>query len=438
MCQSYSEINRKINEILEEDGYTGDRYRIGFIDSSIFDEDKLMEDFPGLYEPVTLPPLGVSGVNFTSSPKPGAKYCINVDWFQVTTRGIFLKFDKYAEPEPVIFFDKGEIALERDQDRFGGTKHFKHVYKVFLHGEHFGEFVCTPRNPNILDKHLCQFKIENHHLYSRGWVERVNYLFQSLGVVVNNVTRLDIALDGGGFFDIHEDYEKGFYDKLGKASIVTYRTGNRRLTGFDVGRKSSSKRITCYNRTQKIRTDNKVYIKAYWKRNNLDVSQDVERLELKLKAKAVKDIKDFDMNRLEDCAYLAGIMKAQMSNFYEFVERSTDSNVSRRERISAVDWDELTSERIEKVGEVRPPNVLWSLKRRISFDMLEYYAKQETLAADLFDQVESKNYELARSYGIEDWFIGKLRYWERQKEVHSLIIQERQKAKTFRSQLANW
>lgn len=433
MCKYYANIG----QIVQPEPIIGCP---GIDDPAALELETIFEEMPSF---VNLTPYKYNGgqlyidpENGVNSPEIAKRYCINVDWFSATLRGLFLDFNEYGDPNPVVVRDHGEIGLERDLERAGGTKHYKFVYKVYIQGELFGEILTIPRNTAILDGDLSQIKIENHCLYTSDWFEKFTYLCKNLGLVLNNITRLDIALDGHGFLNFHQDYEYGLYEKLGKATLCTYWSGNRVMTGFDVGRKSSSKHLTCYNRSKRIKSDNKTFLYKYWKQNDLDISQDVERLELKLKSKAIKQIENFDPQRLTDPVYLASIMQLHLKNYYEFTEASSDQNVSRRKKIQPVDWSAIKTERIEKAKEVKAPNVLWALKRRITFDMQEFYAKCDTGVNSLFDQVHTRNWELAKLYGVGDWFLVKMKHWEKQKKVHDAIRAQR-KAVNYRSHFVN-
>ena len=257
----------------------------------------------------------------------------------------------------------------------------------------------------------------------------------ALGTIVNNVNRLDIALDGHGFMDFHEGFERGLYDKKGKAKCCTYRTGRREITGFDIGSRASNKMLTGYVKGKELEVSNKLYIREAWQRNGLHDLDRVERLELKLKAKAVKQIEEFAIDRLEDSVFLASIMRLQLDNFYEFVENGFDTNVSRREEISPIAWSSLETELLHKSKEVKAPNVLWRLRQRISFDMLEFFAKEEQVAFTLLDQVPYECYTLAKAYGILEWFERKIKFWEKEREFHRLIRKEKATAGTFRTEV---
>jgi hypothetical protein len=128
-------------------------------------------------------------------------------------------------------------------------------------------------------------------------------------------------------------------------------------------------------------------------------------------------------------------MRLQLKNFYEFVEVGFDTNVSRKETISAIDWDNLETELLQKSKEIKKPNVLWRLRHRIAFDMLEFYAKEERVEEDdsLFNAVPYECYILAKSYGILEWFEKKQKFWQKEKELQHYIKKEKATAGQFRS-----
>lgn len=381
------------------------------------------------------------------------RYCINVDWFEATLEGNWLPHNEMGDPLPVISKLNGDLILERDPARWNGTKHYQYCYLVYLYGEPVATIITHPRNAIMGQRDadggtrsLSQLRIENHLLYRSGWLGIYSAILRGLGVVLNNVTRVDISVDGGEFLSQYQRLVGGEYKKLGRASHACYFDSNDKVTGFYIGSRSSERYVRGYSKTGEIKQagGHKSYILDSWKKAGLAAYDsgkgDVDRLEVVLKAKAIAQLDSFDIDRLEEDSYLAGIMRASLEKFYQFVradELERTGNISRCARIAPVDWGYFDAEQLQRLPTTKKPNVIWAVQRRITFDMLEYYARKAARGEDLFSQdtlysageAFAFNYELAKSYGVLDWFERKLPYWQKRQDFHYLMEQERQAAK---------
>lgn len=414
--------------------------------------------------------------------KPGAKYCINVDWFEATLEGSWLPHNEMGDPLPVISKMDGNLILERDPGRWNGTKHYQFCYLVYLYGEPVATIITHPRNaimgqrsPEEGTRALSQLRLENHLLYRSGWLKVYRAILEGLGVVLNNVTRVDISVDGGQFLEQYRALISGRYKKLGRAKHACHFTEKDEIEGFYIGSRSSDRYIRGYSKTREIRQagGHKSYILNSWEKANLEAYQggagEVERLELVLKAKAIAQMEKgmagqgepspigdalavaaiidggpeseaLDIDRLEDDAYLAGVMRAGLEKFYQFVdgdELARRGNISRCARIDPVEWSYFDAEQLQRLATTKKPNVIWAVQRRITFDMLEYYAKLAERGLTIFDEGELQsageafhfNRELAKSYGVLDWFERKLPYWQKRQDFHRMMKAERLAAK---------
>ena len=326
----------------------------------------------------------------------GYVYTIAADWVELTCLGYPTGYPVPGLPaEDEIKADDGNVTLRMAQGG-KGTKHYRHKYNIYV-GEDktaFASILVLPREGGVLQDNYNQLKIENEQLYVRGWAAKLRYVLSALSLRVNNVTRLDIALDGAGFFEVFNRFERGELEKVGKTTFathklaeleqvgeakqmgaltfVTHRTAGRTLTGFDWGKRSSDKFLTCYNKTREMASGKKGYICQFWQANGLELEQ-VERLELKLKAEAIKKTVDPDdgevgikLERLEDGAYLAGIMRAHLVNYFDFVLPGNDTNVTRRERLKFIKWEAIGAEKLERLTSTKPANEVWRAKQAAS------------------------------------------------------------------------
>jgi hypothetical protein len=314
-------------------------------------------------------PYKYNGGQLYATGKKAVKYTINSDWCELTARGVIVP--GYVEDPPrELTFENGSIRLELARNG-RGTQHYKFVYDVYTDEdpEPFALLLTAPRPGGVLHDGFNQLRVLNYQLYREGWTAKLNRAIRGLGLTLNNVTRLDIAMDGHGFFEFFQKFSRGQYDRVGKGKYSTHNEGNRELTGFDWGGKTSDKHITCYNKTKRIETENKAYVRDFWELNGLSIEKDVERLELKIRAKAIKKIADpetgelgVDLARLEDAQYLSGIFRAQCKNYFEFTLPSNDTNVTRRDRISPIDWEAFDGVQMQRLPTTKAPNEKWRAK----------------------------------------------------------------------------
>ena len=337
---------------------------------------------------------------------------ISMDWFECMIEG---KLVEFGSPLEMYEYDNKRILIQQVTSGAAarGTQFFKHKFEIYIDGKKFAYCLCETRNVNLIPKDFISLKLYNNILYELRPMERLNYLLEKMNWTFQNLTRLDIAVDGFGYIDVFRKWQQGTYLKVGscRSAQAHYGGAGLGLTGFDWGGglrgKKWNKRITCYNKSDKLTHEHKNYIGDFWKKSKLkreitcllngklatedkemfgkDGLQKVERLELKLRNEEIKKIgneidvvnrygeilfdKDsveykkelkknpvadwqgVDWKRLDDFQYLAGIMKVSMKNYFEFVsaeDAEKQKNISRVKRVKIVDWEKLGAEKLER------------------------------------------------------------------------------------------
>ena len=335
--------------------------------------------------------------------KSGQNLSISVDWFQIVTSGFISIIDEDNIQDSYCFDD---VTLVINEALRNGTKHYKVGFDVLYSGEMFGRLLILPRS-KVLAHDSGSLQVNNNILYQKGWIVRLESILNELQLVMNNVTRLDIAIDGAELFEDWNKYERGEYRISGKAETNVYRSANRTIKQFEVGSKRSNKMVVGYNKTKELARskNNKTYIHEHWKRFEIDTSTDVHRLELRLRNKAIKTIVDFDLSKLEDARYLSGIMRSQMENYFEYrLNNINDSNKRRADKVQPIDWNKLNYEQVNKQNKTSRANSVWSAKRYLTHGLREIHAGIKD-SKNLFDN--SKWKELNRTainYGLGEWW----------------------------------
>jgi hypothetical protein len=308
------------------------------------------------------------GYNYTERTNPShTPYTIAVDWLSLTCTG-FLFHSANKAPDVLNF---GNVELSRMK---GGTSHYTYRYQVKVNGEPFAVLLTTPRTGGALEANRPDFnelKIENHILYRQGWQDVLQDVLQATGLGFYHITRLDIALDGYRMLNIFERHQRGELRKIGRAKYSHHYDSKGTLSGVDWGSRSSDKHLTAYQVGKRVEVENKAYRAEFWQANGLNDVEAVERLELKLKADAVKQIVQSETGeigisfaQLDSPRFLAGIMQAQFSKWLEFrIPDPLQKNVSRLKKANVIDWALLDSVQMERLRTTKKPNAVWSAKR---------------------------------------------------------------------------
>ena len=334
---------------------------------------------------------------------PAIANTITMDWFQATLIG---KLVQYDTPLESYKYDNGRILLAK---RKAGTKHYQYVYDITVQGKPFAVICCCPRNTAILDKDFINYKAVNNTLYEVGYIARFEQLLQVMKWKVKNVSRVDIALDGHEYVNIMYKAASGEINRVGRAQANIYYNAKMKATGWDLGSKASNKWVTCYNKTKELNRSNKHYIKRFWKRSGLDLTEDIHRLELKLRNDAVKQIKDFDWKRLDDFEYLASMLRTHFTKFFEFRENTGKSNISREKVIEYIDWESIGAVKLEKLSTIETTEV-WGMKLAAKRMFWCYLATNKNHYVDL-------GREIAMNINCIQWFIDNLDKWKREFEM---------------------
>ncbi len=354
------------------------------------------------------------GQKFTHKPK---KLTISLDWFQFSILSPLL-VNETENPPKTISFGEDILLAKEGGAKENGIKDFKHCYQLLLNDEPFLQISTCPRS-SIIDANLSTIKVENYWLYRTGFITCLLYALEKMNATIKNISRLDIAVDGGDFLKDFTDLLHGKYLKLGKAKMAVEYKSDCTMQGGYIGSRSSDKFCRIYNKTTELASGdkNKTYIKDFWIKNGLD-AEEVERLEITLKTKAIRTIKDFDWTRLEDSKYLAGIMKSQMQKLYVLIPVTGSPNKSRREKIQPCFYPYFDAIEVERLPTTKKPNILWRVKRWVTHEMLRTFSKLDGTGQDLWDNAFTRCYKECKDYGILDWYKERLEKWEQDKKIH--------------------
>jgi hypothetical protein len=173
-----------------------------------------------------------------------------------------------------------------------------------------------------------------------------------------------------------------------------------------------------------LEKSNKYYIKKFWERTGLDTER-VERMELKLRNEAIKMIHNFDWKKLSDFEYLASIFRTYVEGGYvvnqetgnmkltrgivDFVEKGTDSNVSRKKRIQFINWDYLGGEKLERLS-TKQSNEIYRMKLSCKTLVWIYVATKKNTGKEYPHYLHLAR-EIAESINCLQWMVDKYEGW---------------------------
>lgn len=283
------------------------------------------------------------------------KHTIAVDWLEINLKA----------KSPQIFDTKDCYTSASQKTGFihsgNGNKFYKHQFEVNHEEKKFGTMFATSRSARLMEPDNVQLKVENNKLYELGWLDSLKSIMAENELTYKSCTRLDLALDGGNYFQLFEQWKDGAIDKVGKAKITAHFTGKRKTEGFYIGKGKSKKQLVCYNKSDEMKRTNKWYIGDFWKRAGLMDYEKVERLEIRMRNEENKKIFDMDFNALDNFEHLASLMQTHCKKFFEFVATGTQKNITRKQRIEPIDWNSIGGQLLDK-NSTRNTSEIWAGK----------------------------------------------------------------------------
>lgn len=348
---------------------------------------------------------------------------VTLDWLSLMVECLL----PAPEPEQAPIWLNDSIVLEYMRK---GTPMFNYTYQVYLEGEPVANIHTHPRNEKILKAGTAKLEILNHVLYSSNIEGVIHDIMNACQMpVIKNYSGLHIAIDGANH--VHTFLNK-YWRQNGNRSRPALRTlgswakENRvrmkgkanldpkrfnRRTGmcdnFKIG--SARKSFTLYNKTSELKKSHKQYIKDVWDRAGLDQSGDVWRCELRLTSQSIKEIKNFDLSRINDPNYLLSIFKTQCKNFFEFCLIENDENISRARIIDLFQFEKLKVKLLEKIPRALVSGAYkaqMSIHNAVRNIMLGYYKTNDSIDAAL--QHITDNVQL---YLLDQWYERKKVVW---------------------------
>jgi len=228
-------------------------------------------------------------------------------------------------------------------------KKFGSVYNLYIDSHLIGKVKAHPYEL-FIDSDLVHLQFENYLLYSQHFLNNITYLTDVLNFRYKQIVTLDIAVDCVK----HELLE--FVNKVLKSKHITmkgkgkiypvYGKQSKSLESVYFGKSTSEKQIKIYNKSLELTVNDKPYIKYFWDANHLNHKENiVERLELTLKNRLLKNINVFALN---NCNYMASILQLHFKNFFEFKSTYRQHNKTAVKSTTPIDLSGFKTTKLYK------------------------------------------------------------------------------------------
>lgn len=306
-----------------------------------------------------------------------------------------------------------QVILE---DLKHGSKHFKRMATVIFNGENIGSIQFEPRNAAIIESDTVIFKAENRTLYRKHYMNKIMDFIELSKLNFKHVTMLDIALDsvqiGKGVFDFMRKFQQGKIRYLGRAKYTTQGNSNGSINYFRLGERVSDKLVRCYYKKAEIIQSQKKYITEFWKNNKLDITKEIERVEISMKKKELYKYHEFktvdDLLYLENPKFLASLFKSGCKGFFEFVSTKEyakqKQQADRCKKTSFFNLLGLGGELLDKI------------KSKVSCEIfrLKQFAKTSYLVAKATGSnlYAAASWEVAHNIDLLEWYEKSKKKWD--------------------------
>jgi len=331
------------------------------------------------------------------------KHTIAVDWLEINLKA---KAPEIFDIESCHVTSSQKTAFIRIGN---GNKFYKNHMEIIHEDKKLGTMFCNSRSPRLMEPDNIQLKVENNKLYELGWLDSLKSVMAESELNYKSCTRLDIALDGGNYFEVFEQWNRGEVNKVGRAKMLAYFTGKRKVEGFRIGKGKSKKHLICYNKTDEMKRTNKWYIGDFWKRAGLMEYEKVERVEMSMRNEENKKIFGMDFNSLDNFEHLASLMQTHCKKFFEFVSTGTQKNITRAKRIEPIDWNSIGGQLLEK-NSTRDTSEIWAGKVSCKKLYEIYYITKKNYYYDIA-------FEIAINIEGIEWFNNSIPLWTKNLEI---------------------
>lgn len=291
----------------------------------------------------------VSGVNMCPVPLSNTgvmgalslKGIVGIDWLQVSFWGC---------PTESDFLTFKVLSYS--------TKIFKKVADVFYYGELIGNMTYEPISP-IIPAGTLIFKFDNSVLYKYDCIKMIGIVGRGLGLLYKGITRIDLFSDFNRFSNnlLPANLIGGFlnskYIKVNNSKFdVRGKNGDSiKFEYLKFGANTSDVCCYLYNKSvEMLEVKHKPYILDRWKALNLDVSNDVWRLEFSIKkcnydviSKITGEVNMMSMEFFDLYSNIYNLYFSLVDKYFRFVHNDGNAKKNRNRSVCLFsnDYDPL-------------------------------------------------------------------------------------------------
>jgi len=327
-------------------------------------------------------------------------YSICLDWLELIVTGKISVLETDIRmgsvQENYIFSERFSLSKTNGHKRIG----FKFCFSIYLDNNNIGYlFYGNNGKLRFANPDSILIHIENHVLYQTDLAEKLYFILNTLQLSFSHYFRIDIALDGSGLiaqFNTLTNSKKYFRKrKIFQSGIIDEQT--KLHSSFILGSRNSEKYISIYDKTEEMEKSGKPYIKDFWQKNNLDTSKNVDRMELRLKTKALKSF-SVNFTCLENPSYLASFFNSIAGNFLEFFNSNNTSK-------SLIDWSYFEKIKINKLPQTQKAFSLRSRQTGIKMLYEEFVKTDDKEIASVLKKISA-------SYNLNSWVVKSIPKWD--------------------------
>lgn len=252
-------------------------------------------------------------------------YTINVDWLQIYCHD--------GNTEPLHLYND-ECSLYEFRLMPCGSRHFKEIWKVT--NSDGDDYAVIQRKPHstILSNDAAIVQLCNRELYKPFYASDFILFLKAYKFSYKSISRLDVCFDSNTFRNglkhstfikrlMNGQYLKNNQSKVkwNFSSIANVGTPME-CNSCSFGSLSSAVSTKMYNKTLELKeVKNKPYIVECWGYNNLDLSQDVWRVELSIKADATNVVRLSDGEIFRLAPDSLKVQKSIEDIFFSYAEK---------------------------------------------------------------------------------------------------------------------
>ncbi len=385
----------------------------------------------------TINPYGdeiINNASFTTTSNSGTespKYCYtedkSIEKGEKEYRKYLLFLDKltlrYSRTIPINFKElnssNNEFRFALKQDN--SNPNYGNCYEIYYRTTVFGKIYTNPKNISI-EHNSVAITISNQYLYNQ-WTTVLKELQLILGLDFLRISYLDLALDSpliARVIKLCREYLQNQVIIINNDKILidpkAFKKSNRSWGGYSIGSRKSNKWFTCYNKTKEIsqRSDKKYILKS-WEEHDLELGDDIFRLELHLKGKNLAKY-NLSLEDLTDSNKLISLFKFEWDDYIIFYQAKLSDIktgfrkgrlIAKSKRKKPINWEQIEFEYEPLLSLSISNSGLSEAKRNITYQIRSILQISKAEATEA----------LVSSFQYSEWDSTLVKHLERKSEV---------------------